>query len=85
MTVGTNIQCTRKCRKNECGETKSMIKEMVWNKYLQEEGLDKYPEILKLFDSDSEAIKLVTEVSHFFIGVDHASADTLTLIYNNIN
>ena len=48
MTVGTNSQCTRKCRKNECGETKSMIKEMVWNKYLQEEGLDKYPEIVKL-------------------------------------
>jgi hypothetical protein len=60
MTVGTNSQCTRKCRKNECGETKSMIKEMVWNKYLQEEGLDKYPEIVKLIDSDSEAIKLVS-------------------------
>ena len=39
---------------------RSMIKEMVWNKYLQEEGLDKYPEIVKLFDSDSEAIKLVS-------------------------
>lgn len=36
-----------------------MIKEIVWNKYLQEEGLDKYPEIVKLFESDSEAIKLV--------------------------
>ncbi len=46
---------------NECGETKSMIKEMVWNKYLQEEGLDNYPEIVKLFDSDSEAIKLVKQ------------------------
>lgn len=31
---------------------------MIWNKYLQEEGLDKYPEIVKLFDSDSEAIKV---------------------------
>jgi hypothetical protein len=61
MTVGANIQCTRKCRKNDCGETKSMIKEMVWNNYLQEEGLDKYPEIVKLFDSDSEAIKLVKQ------------------------
>jgi hypothetical protein len=38
-----------------------MIKEMVWNKCLQEEGLDKYPEIVKLFDSDSEAIKLVKQ------------------------
>ena len=38
-----------------------MIKEMVWNKYLQEEGLDKFPEIVKLFDSDSEAIKLVKQ------------------------
>jgi len=38
-----------------------MIKEMVWNKYLQEEGLDKYPEIVKLFDSDSEAIELVKQ------------------------
>ena len=38
-----------------------MIKKMVWNKYLQEEGLDKYPEIVKLFDSDSEAIKLVKQ------------------------
>ena len=38
-----------------------MIKEMVWNKYLQEERLDKYPEIVKLFDSDSEAIKLVRQ------------------------
>ena len=38
-----------------------MIKEMVWNKYLQEEGLGKYPEIVKLFDSDSEAIKLVKQ------------------------
>jgi len=37
-----------------------MIKEMVWNKYLKEEGLGKYPEIVKLFDSDSEAIKLVS-------------------------
>lgn len=36
-----------------------MIKAIVWNKYLQEEGLDKYPEIVKLFESDSEAIKLV--------------------------
>jgi hypothetical protein len=32
---------------------------MAWNNYLQEEGLDKNPEIVKLFDSDSEAIKLV--------------------------
>jgi len=38
-----------------------MIKEMEWNKYLQEEGLDNYPEIMKLFDSDSEAIKLVKQ------------------------
>jgi len=38
-----------------------MIKEMIWNKYLQEEGLDKYSEIVKLFDSDSEAIKLVKQ------------------------
>ena len=37
-----------------------MIKEMLWNKYLHEEGLDKYSEIVKLFDSDSEAIKLVS-------------------------
>jgi hypothetical protein len=59
MTVGTNIQCPRKCGKNECGETKGMIKETVWNHYLQEERLDNYPEIVKLFDSDSEAIKLV--------------------------
>ena len=27
-----------------------MLKEMVWNKYLQKEGLDQYPEIVKLFD-----------------------------------
>jgi hypothetical protein len=33
---------------------------MVWNKYFQEEGLDKYPEIVKLFNSDSEAMKLVS-------------------------
>jgi hypothetical protein len=59
MAVGTNIQCPRKCGKNECGETESMIKETVWNHYLQEERLDEYPEIMKLFDSDSEAIKLV--------------------------
>ena len=39
-------------------EISIMIKAMVWNKYLQEEGLGKYPEIVKLFDSDSEAIKL---------------------------
>ena len=38
-----------------------MIKEEVWDIYLQEEELDKYPEILKLFDSDSEAIKLVKQ------------------------
>ena len=38
-----------------------MIKEMLWNKYFQEEGLDKYPEIVKLFNSDSEAIKLVKQ------------------------
>jgi hypothetical protein len=37
---------------------KTMIKEEVWNIYLHKEELDKYPEILKLFDSDSEAIKL---------------------------
>jgi hypothetical protein len=67
MTIGRNSQCTRKCRKNEYEETKSMIEEMVWNKYLQEDGLDKYSEIVKLFDSDSEAIKLVTEVSHFLL------------------
>ncbi|MBE9543347.1 MAG: hypothetical protein IMF02_02550, partial [Proteobacteria bacterium] len=42
-------------------QKKSMIKETVWNKYLQEEGLDKYSEIVKLFDSDSEAIKLVKQ------------------------
>lgn len=59
MTVGSNIQCPRKCGKNEFGETKGMIKETAWNHYLQEERLDKYPEIVKLFDSDSEAIKLV--------------------------
>jgi len=34
---------------------------MAWNKYLIEEGLDKYPEIVKLFDSDSEAIELVKQ------------------------
>ena len=34
---------------------------MLWNNYLQEEGLDKYPEIVKLFASDSEAIKLVKQ------------------------
>ena len=34
---------------------------MVWKKYLQEEGLDNYSEIVKLFDSDSEAIKLVKQ------------------------
>jgi hypothetical protein len=38
-----------------------MTKEEVWNIYLQEEELDKYPEILKLFDSGSEAIKLVKQ------------------------
>ena len=38
-----------------------MIKQEVWNIYLQEEKLDKYPEILKLFDSGSEAIKLVKQ------------------------
>ena len=38
-----------------------MIKAIVWNKYLQEEGLDKYSEIVKLFDSDSEAIKLAKQ------------------------
>jgi len=38
-----------------------MIKAMVWNKYLQEEGLGKFPEIVKLFDSDSEAMKLVKQ------------------------
>jgi hypothetical protein len=38
-----------------------MIIEMPWNKYMQEEGLDKYPETVKLFDSDSEAIKLVKQ------------------------
>jgi len=56
MTVGTNNQCTW-----EYGETKNMIKGMIWNKYLQEEGLDKYPKIVKLFDSDSEAIKSVKQ------------------------
>jgi hypothetical protein len=40
---------------------KSTIKETAWNKYLQAEGLDKYSEIVKLFDSDSEAIKLVKQ------------------------
>jgi len=45
----------------KCRETKSMIKKIVWNNYLQEEGLDKYPQIVKLFDSDSEAIKLVKQ------------------------
>ena len=34
-------------------------KKMFWKKYLQEEELEKYPEIVKLFDSDSEAIILV--------------------------
>ena len=38
-----------------------MTKEEVWTIYLQEEGLDKYPEILKLFNSGSEAIKLVRQ------------------------
>ena len=38
-----------------------MIKEEVWNIYLQEEELDQYPEILKLFDSGSEAIALVKQ------------------------
>jgi len=38
-----------------------MIKEAIWNKYMQEEGLDKYPEIVKLFDSGSEAINLVKD------------------------
>jgi hypothetical protein len=40
---------------------KIMIKEEVWNIYLQEEELVKYPEILKLFDSCSEAINLVKQ------------------------
>jgi len=34
---------------------------LVWKKYLKEEELDKYPEIVKLFDSDSEAIMLVKQ------------------------
>ena len=34
---------------------------MVWNNYLQREGLDNYREIIKLFDSDSEAIELVKQ------------------------
>jgi len=38
-----------------------MNKEIVWNKYLQEEGLDKFPQIVKLFESGSEAIKLVKQ------------------------
>lgn len=38
-----------------------MIKEMGWNKYSQKEALDKYPEIVKLFDSDSDAIKLAKQ------------------------
>ena len=38
-----------------------MIEEELWNIYLQEEELDKYSEILKLFDSGSEAIKLVKQ------------------------
>ncbi len=38
-----------------------MNKEEVWNIYLQKEELDKYPEIMKLFDSGSEAIELVKE------------------------
>jgi len=38
-----------------------MIKEIVWNNYLQEEGLDRHPQIVKLFGSDSEAIKLVRQ------------------------
>ena len=37
-----------------------MIKEE-WNVYLQQEELHEYPELLKLFDSDSEAIKLVKQ------------------------
>ena len=41
---------------------KSMIEETVWNKYLQEEGLDRYPEIVKLFDSGSAAIRLVKQI-----------------------
>jgi len=40
---------------------KIMIKEEVWNIYLQEEELDKYPEILELFNSSSEAIELVKQ------------------------
>ena len=39
-----------------------MIEETVWNKYLQEEGLDRYPEIVKLFDSGSAAIRLVKQI-----------------------
>ena len=38
-----------------------MIKEMIWNKYLQEEGLENYPEIVKLCNSDSEAIRLAKQ------------------------
>jgi hypothetical protein len=38
-----------------------MIKEEVWNIYLQEEELDQYPEIRKFFDSGSEAIALVKQ------------------------
>ena len=38
-----------------------MIKEEVWNIYLQKEELDKYPELLRLFDSGSEAVKLVKQ------------------------
>jgi len=45
----------------ECIENNSMLKKTIWNKYLHEEGLDKYPQIVKLFDSDSEAIKLVKQ------------------------
>ena len=42
--------------------TKILINQMRWNKYLHEEGLEKYPEIVRLFDSDSEAMKLVKQV-----------------------
>jgi len=39
-----------------------MIAEMQWRNYLHAEGLDEYPEIVKLFRSDSEAIGLVKQV-----------------------
>jgi hypothetical protein len=64
MTVDTSSQIANvlgNAKKMNAEKQKSMIIEMVWNKYLQEEGLDKYPEIVKLFDSDSEAIKLVKQ------------------------